>query len=200
MVTHPHGDHAPSYLSFESERSWSASPTLLGGGVICTLFLVERKKKQSLCFVLKVLTCLTLVQSYTYGVWCECIGNNIRVMYKLNYTCSPTLLQCSTNNNNVLFCVLFLQTGAHRPSQNKEQNTVKTNFHRHTCTHTHTHTHTHTKKKNTQKKKTHTQNTHTHTHTHTQNTHKTHTHTLKHTHTHTKHTHTHKTHTRFGRG
>ena len=41
----------------------------------------------------------------------------------------------------------FLQIGAHSPSQSKEQDTVKTNFHEHAHTHarTHTHTHTHTK-------------------------------------------------------
>ena len=39
------------------------------------------------------------------------------------------------DNNDALFRVLFLQIGAHSPSHSKEQNTVKTNF----CKHTHTH-------------------------------------------------------------
>ena len=42
------------------------------------------------------------------------------------------------SNNNGLFCGLFLQIGAPSPLQRKEQNTVETNFHKHT-THTHTH-------------------------------------------------------------
>ena len=43
------------------------------------------------------------------------------------------------NNNNVLFFnVLFLQTGAHSPSQSEEQNTVKTNFREHAHTHART--------------------------------------------------------------
>ena len=42
------------------------------------------------------------------------------------------------NNNNVLFYVLFLRTGAHSPLQNKEWNTVKTNFPEHACASTHT--------------------------------------------------------------
>ena len=48
--------------------------------------------------------------------------------------------QQSNNNNNVLFYVLFLQSVAHSPLQNKEQNTVKTNFQERARTHTHTHT------------------------------------------------------------
>ena len=52
--------------------------------------------------------------------------------------------------------MLFLQNGAHSPLQSKEQNTVKTNFHKHTYRHTHTHAHTHM----------HT-NVHTHTNIHT---------------------------------
>ena len=71
------------------------------------------------------------------------------------------------DNSNVLFYVLFLQIGAHSPSQNEEQNTVTTNFCEHALTHTHTHTHAppppHT---HIHTQYTHT-NTHTHTHTHT---------------------------------